>query len=135
MLSTLNVITGNPDPITTVQFAHDRSMGMLEFKNTNDTTVCLALSGCEFEGKQLQIRRPKDYIVPLIAEDSGAPEPGQISSNVPDTPNKIMVAKIPEYIQDEQVIELLKSFGELKAFILVKDTTDDTSKVNSCTPY
>jgi len=31
-------------------------------------------------------------------------------------------------LQDEQVIELLKSFGDLKAFSLVKDTTDDTSK-------
>lgn len=128
LLSPLNVVTGGPDPITLVQLNADKSLGMLEFKNTSDTTVCLAFSGIEFGGARLEIRRPKDYIVPLVVEDSSETEPGQISSTVPDTPNKILVSRIPHYLQDDQVIELLKSFGELKAFVLVKDTTDEVSK-------
>ncbi|KAL7269689.1 hypothetical protein RUND412_007635 [Rhizina undulata] len=127
-LSSLNVTTGTPDPVTHLQLSPDRKLGLLEFKNTNDATVCLALSGTEYEGAKLDIKRPKDYIVPLVADDSGHHDPGVISSTVPDTPNKILVSNIPEYLQDEQVIELLKSFGDLKAFVLVKDTTDDSSK-------
>lgn len=133
-LSTLNVTTGTPDPVTAVQLAQDKPLALLEFKNTNDTTVCLALSGIEYEGRKLEIRRPKDYIVPLVPEDTGAPEPGQISNNVPDTPNKVLISNIPDYLEEAQVIELLTTFGELKAFVLVKDTTDDTSKVNPM-PY
>jgi splicing factor U2AF subunit len=134
LLSPLNVITGGPDPVTLVQLNADKSLGMVEFKNTSDTTVGLAFSGIEFGGAQLEIRRPKDYIVPLVVEDATETEPGQISSTVPDTPNKILVSRIPNYLQDDQVIELLKSFGELKAFVLVKDTTDEVSKV-SYTPH
>lgn len=128
-LSSLNVVTGSPDPITSAQLSSSKDIGLLEFKNTNDATVCLALSGIVYKGAKVDIKRPKDYIVPLVADDSGHHEPGVISSNVPDTPNKILVSQIPDYLQDEQVIELLKSFGDLKAFILVKDTTDDVSKV------
>jgi splicing factor U2AF subunit len=127
-LASLNVTTGGPDPITSVQLNTDKSLGMLEFKNTNDTTVCLAFSGIEFGGNPIDIRRPKDYIVPLVVEEPNA-EPGQISSIVLDTPNKLLISRIPDYLQDEQVIELLRSFGVLKAFVLVKDTTDEISKV------
>ncbi|KAF8251729.1 hypothetical protein K440DRAFT_611980 [Wilcoxina mikolae CBS 423.85] len=128
LLSSLNVTTGGAEPVTLVQLNTDKSLGMIEFKNTSDATVCLAFSGIEFGGSQLEVRRPKDYIVPLVVEDNAETEPGQISSTVPDTPNKILVSRIPEYLQDEQVIELLKTFGELKAFVLVKDNTDESSK-------
>lgn len=131
LLAPLNITVGRPDPVTQVQMNADRTLAMVEFKNTSDTTLCLAFSGIEFQGNRLEIRRPKDYIVPLVAEDAQTQEPGQISSTVNDSPNKILISRIPEYLQDDQVIELLKSFGELKAFVLVKDTADETSKVFS----
>ncbi|TGZ79132.1 hypothetical protein EX30DRAFT_382725 [Ascodesmis nigricans] len=127
LLAPLNVTVGSPDPITAVQMNASRDLAMMEFKNTSDTTLCLAFSGIEYQGNQLEIRRPKDYIVPLNPDDAPH-EPGQISSTVPDGPNKILITRIPEYLQDEQVIELLQSFGALKAFVLVKDAADETSK-------
>lgn len=48
---------------------------------------------------------------------------------VPDTPNKIFIGGLPIYLNDDQVIELLKSFGELRAFNLVKDPATGQSKV------
>jgi splicing factor U2AF subunit len=42
-------------------------------------------------------------------------------ASVPDTPDKIFIGGLPMYLTDDQVVELLKSFGELKAFNLVKD--------------
>ncbi|KAI5786461.1 hypothetical protein DFH27DRAFT_615241 [Peziza echinospora] len=132
-LSNLNVVT-NADPVTNVQFSANRTLGLIEFKSSEDTTVALAFSGIEYEGTPLELRRPKDYIVPLIADthhrEPVPPIPGQslITPLVPDTPNKIAISNIPRYLSDEQVIELLKSFGELKAFILVKDNEQDESQ-------
>ena len=51
-----------------------------------------------------------------------------ISTVVSDSPNKLFVAGLPNYLNDEQVKELLTSFGQLKAFNLVKDTTTGLSK-------
>jgi len=79
----------------------------------------------------VEMRRPKDYIVPLVADThhrNDAQNGGQISPLVPDTPNKIAISNIPLYLGDEQVIELLKSFGDLRAFVLVKDNDRDESK-------
>merc|ERR1712210_272176 len=42
--------------------------------------------------------------------------------------NKIFVGGLPNYLQDEQVREILTSFGQLKAFNLVKDTATNLSK-------
>lgn len=55
--------------------------------------------------------------------------PGVVSTNVPDTVNKIFVGGLPSYLNDEQVMELLKSFGELRAFNLVKEGGTGASKV------
>lgn len=55
--------------------------------------------------------------------------PGVVSTNVPDSINKIFVGGLPAYLNEEQVQELLTSFGELKAFNLVRDNNSGPSKV------
>lgn len=129
--SNLNVIS-NADPVTSVAINNSRKLSLLEFKSSEDTTVALAFSGIEYNGTKLELRRPKDYIVPLIADSAQHRnnDQGGISPMVPDTPNKIAIADIPSYLGDEQVIELLKSFGDLKSFVLVKDNENDESKVS-----
>lgn len=88
----------------------------------------MAFDGIIFQGGPLKIRRPKDYAGPDPV-GLGVHVPGVVSTNVPDSANKIFVGGLPTYLNDEQVMELLKSFGELKAFNLVKDTANGTSKV------
>lgn len=84
-----------------------------------------------FANTLLKIRRPKDYVPEEGGEQGAVHVPGVVSSNVPDSPNKIFVGGLPSYLNDEQVMELLKSFGELKAFNLVKENNDpDRSKVS-----
>lgn len=90
----------------------------------------MAFDGIIFQGGPLKIRRPKDYAGPDPVAPSGIHVPGVVSTNVPDSINKIFVGGLPTYLNDEQVMELLKSFGELKAFNLVKDTANGTSKVS-----
>lgn len=142
-LNGLNIVEG-ADPCISGQISKDKSFALLEFKTASDATVALALDGITMEDndnmmttngavngdtKGLSIRRPKDYIVPAPSEDA-VNEPGVVTNVVVDTANKISVSNIPLYLTDEQVTELLVSFGELKAFILVKDNGTDESRVN-----
>jgi RNA recognition motif-containing protein len=102
-----------------------------QFRNPEEATSAMVFDNVAHMGTVLKIRRPKDY-VPEPGAELGAPHiPGIISSNVPDSPNKVFIGGLPSYLNDEQVIELLKSFGELKAFNLVKENGDpDKSKVS-----
>jgi splicing factor U2AF subunit len=114
---------------------------MVEFRTSADATVAYALDGSSMEAADAQtngmadgpvglsIKRPKDYIVPAVAEVPY--EPGVVSNVVVDTPNKISITNVPPYLSDEQITELLVSFGELKAFVLVKDSGTEESRVST----
>lgn len=137
-LNGLNVIEST-DPCVLCQVSKDRSFALLEFRHASEATVALALDGISMESDDamngaastgLQIKRPKDYIVPAVPEDTPY-EPGMVSKVVVDTPNKLSISNIPPYLADEQVVELLVAFGELKAFVLVKDTGTEESRVGS----
>lgn len=139
-LNGLNVIEGS-DPCLTAQISKDKSFALLEFKAASDATVALAFDGIMMEDSDrmvasngaasqgLSIRRPKDYIVPAVADDT-VYEPGVVTNVVVDTQNKISVCNIPLYLTDEQVTELLVAFGELKAFVLVKDNGTEESRAS-----
>lgn len=136
-LNGLNVVEST-DPCSLAQLSADHTFALLEFKTPADATVALAFDGQSMEADDsngaangsasgLQIRRPKDYIVPAVVDDPNY-EPGRVSNVVIDTPNKISVTNIPPYLTSEQVLELLNSFGELKAFSLVQDRGTEESR-------
>lgn len=140
-LNGLNVIEGS-DPCISAQLSKDKSFALLEFKTASDATVALALDGITMQDNNnmitgngsadttgLSIRRPKDYIVPAVTDETPH-EPGVVSNVVADTQNKISVTNVPLHLTDEQLTELLVSFGELKAFVLVKDKTTEESRVS-----
>lgn len=141
-LNGLNVIS-SVDPCISAQMSKDRAFALIEFKNPAEATVALALDGIVMEEHDamdttngtsnggspgLSVRRPKDYIVPSMSEDTEHEE-GVVSSVVPDTPNKISITNLLLNLTDEQVTELLVAFGQLKAFVLVKDATTEESRV------
>lgn len=130
-LNGLNVIH-SVDPCISAQVADDKSFALLEFKTPNDATVALAFDGITMADggeKGLEVRRPKDYIVPGGSGEQEYQE-GVLLNEVPDSPNKICVSNIPPFIPEEAVTMLLKSFGELKSFILVKDASTEESRVS-----
>lgn len=143
-LNGLNVVS-LPDPCISAQISKDRTFALLEFKSPSEATVALALDGILMEdhddmttsngtangnSQGLSVKRPKDYIVPSIAEDDEYQE-GEISPVVPDTPNKLSVTNLLPNLSDEQVTELLIAFGKLKAFVLVKDASTEESRVSA----
>ncbi|KAI1466613.1 uncharacterized protein F4812DRAFT_432189, partial [Daldinia caldariorum] len=137
-LNGLNV-TESTDPCVLCQISKDQSFALLEFRHASEATVALALDGISMDaedaadgaangsGQGLKIQRPKDYIVPAVVEETPY-KPGVVSNVVIDTPNKISIANLPPYLSEDQVMELLTSFGELKALTLVKDTGTEESR-------
>ncbi|XP_025202432.1 splicing factor U2AF 50 kDa subunit-like [Rhopalosiphum maidis] len=140
-LSGLAQAAGNP--VLACQINLDKNFAFLEFRSIDETTQAMAFDGINFKGQSLKIRRPHDY----------QPTPGMTESNpvtnynsgmtldmmkydsssfglgtVPDSPHKIFIGGLPAYLNDEQVKELLTSFGQLKAFNLVKDAATGLSK-------
>lgn len=89
----------------------------------------MAFDGIIFQNNALKIRRPTDF-TGLEGDGTGL-VPGVVSTNVPDTVNKIFVGGLPSYLTDEQVMELLSSFGDLRSFNLVKEGGTGASKVCS----
>lgn len=145
-MTEMNIGTGGPgNPVLAVQCNYEKSYAFVEvsvpgvplhhphlnipqFRSAEDATAAMAFDGIIFINGPLKIRRPKDY----GGSESIGPSthvPGIVSTNVPDSINKIFVGALPAYLNEEQVMELLKSFGELKAFNLVREGGSGPSKV------
>ncbi|CAK4033267.1 Splicing factor U2AF 59 kDa subunit [Lecanosticta acicola] len=136
-LNGLNVTRG-VDPCISGQINKEKDFALLEFKTPEDATNALAFDGIEMEpnamvtngnentAKGLQIKRPSDYIVPAVTSD-GENEGGVLSDYIPDSQNKVSVI-FPAYIDEDQLMELMTAFGELKALVHVRDATTQESK-------
>lgn len=116
-------------PVISVHVNYEKNYAFVEFRNPEEATNALGFDGIVYQNNALKIRRPKDYVHTDPAGDRPAPHvPGVVSTNVPDTVNKIFIGGLPSYLNDEQVMELLSSFGELRAFNLVKEGGTGASK-------
>lgn len=124
----MSIGTGGPgNPVLAVQCNYEKNYAFVEFRSAEDATAAMAFDGIIFINGPLKIRRPKDYGGVEITTPS-VHVPGVVSTNVPDSINKIFVGGLPTYLNEEQVMELLKSFGELKAFNLVRENGNGPSK-------
>lgn len=117
------------NPVIACQVNLDKNFAFLEFRSVDETTQAMAFDGINFQGQSLKIRRPKDYQpLPGMAEVPSVAVPGVVSTVVQDSPHKIFIGGLPNYLNEDQVKELLTSFGPLKAFNLVKDSATGLSK-------
>lgn len=136
-LNGLNVIDAI-DPCISCQLSGNREFALIEFKSPSEATLALAMDGIHMESADmngavngansgLTIRRPKDYIVAGPGEEE-APANGEVSETVPDTANKLSITNILPGLDDEQVKELVSTFGALRAFVLVRDRSTGESR-------
>uniref|UniRef100_A0A8C6WGM9 Splicing factor U2AF subunit n=2 Tax=Neogobius melanostomus TaxID=47308 RepID=A0A8C6WGM9_9GOBI len=117
------------NPVLAVQINQDKNFAFLEFRSVDETTQAMAFDGIIFQGQSLKIRRPHDYQpLPGVSESPSVYVPGVVSTVVPDSAHKLFIGGLPNYLNDDQVKELLTSFGPLKAFNLVKDSATGLSK-------
>lgn len=125
------VVTPEGEPCVSTQVNSEKGYAFVEFRCTEEATNAMGFDGVIFGGQALKIRRPKDYVGPDVGPPPSLHVPGVISTNVPDGPNKIYVGGLPTYLNEDQVIELLKAFGELRAFNLVREANNGPSKGES----
>jgi len=126
-LSGLAQAEGNP--ILASQVNLDKNFAFLEFRSIDETTQAMAFDGINFKGQSLKLRRPHDYQpMPGQSENPNFNVPGVVSTVVPDSANKVFLGGLPNYLNEDQVKELLTSFGQLRAFNLVKDSATGLSK-------
>ncbi|KAL4694020.1 hypothetical protein H8959_013285 [Pygathrix nigripes] len=117
------------NPVLAVQINQDKNFAFLEFHSVDETTQAMAFDGIIFQGQSLKIRRPRDYQpLPGMSENPSVYVPGVVSTVVPDSAHKLFIEGLPNYLNDDQVKELLTSFGTLKAFNLVKDSASGLFK-------
>ncbi|RKP09828.1 hypothetical protein THASP1DRAFT_34303 [Thamnocephalis sphaerospora] len=130
-LRNLNVAPdASGSPVVSAQVNSDKNFAFVEFRTPEETTACISLDNIVFRGQNLKLRRPKDYVAPngMESEASRYSGSGMISDNVPNTPHKLYIGGLPPYLDENQVMELLKTFGELRAFHLVRDPSNNMSK-------
>ncbi|KAA3672133.1 hypothetical protein P879_04886 [Paragonimus westermani] len=123
------LIQAEGSPIIAVQINMEKNFAFLEFRSVDETTQGLALDGVLFHNQALKLRRPRDYApLPGVSETPSVIVPGVVSTVVQDSPHKVFVGGLPNYLNEDQVKELLLSFGPLKGFNLVKDGSTGLSK-------
>ncbi|KAK9508818.1 hypothetical protein O3M35_006282 [Rhynocoris fuscipes] len=102
-LSGLAQAAGNP--VLACQINLDKNFAFLEFRSIDETTQAMAFDGINFKGQSLKIRRPHDYQpTPGIADGGALNVPGVISTVVPDSPHKIFIGGLPNYLNEDQAI-------------------------------
>lgn len=108
-LSALAQAAGNP--VLACQINLDKNFAFLEFRSIDETTQAMAFDGINFKGQSLKIRRPHDY-QPMPGMTDGnstsnshqvGPVSGVISTVVPDSPHKIFIGGLPNYLNEDQV--------------------------------
>ncbi|KAJ1888569.1 hypothetical protein LPJ66_008507 [Kickxella alabastrina] len=127
----MNIAPADEMPVQNIQINFDKNYAFVEFRDAEQATMGMGLDGVMFQNQKLKIRRPKDYIPPAGQPEPQPPVlslPGVVSNTVPDSPNKVYVGGLPAYLNEEQVTELLRAFGELKSFNLVKDNVSRLSR-------
>lgn len=126
-LAGLSQADGNP--VIACQVNLDKNFAFLEFRSVDETSQAMAFDGINYQGQSLKLRRPRDYQpLPGISEMPAGVVPGVVSTVVSDSIYKVFVGGLPNYLNEDQVKELLTSFGPLKSFNLVKDTATGLSK-------
>lgn len=120
LLAERKLIEAEGDPITQMEVDHEKKYAWMEFRTPEEATASFELDGAELDGVALTIKRPQEY----VGIDPNLAFLG-VSS---DGNNKLFVGGLPTNLGSEQVMELLKSFGELRTFNLVKEGNGSISK-------
>ncbi|KRX06402.1 hypothetical protein PPERSA_05015 [Pseudocohnilembus persalinus] len=108
----------------------------LTMRSIEEASALLELDGLIYQGKSLRIRRPTDYAtnkkvigmreVPIL--DLTKIQIQKISTQVENTPDKLWITNIPEQYNEQQIIDILQQFGQLKSFHLAADKVTNQSK-------
>lgn len=121
------------DPVISVYMNLEKRFAFIETRTVAEAVAGLMLDGIKFREVCLRVRRPNDFNAELV----GRVQPpkgfnpgllGVVSTQVSDGPNKVFIGGIPYNLSEDNVKELLQTFGSLAAFNLIKEPSSGMSK-------
>ncbi|KAJ0254605.1 Splicing factor U2af large subunit B [Hirschfeldia incana] len=139
VMSAIGGNTAGPgDAVVNVYINHEKKFAFVEMRSVEEASNAMALDGIILEGVPVKVRRPTDYN-PALAAALGPSQPNPSlnlaavglssgSTGGLEGPDRIFVGGLPYYFTEEQIRELLESFGPLRGFNLVKDRETGNSK-------
>jgi len=124
------------ESVTNVYLNAQKRFAFVEFRSPQEATQAMDLEGIQFYGESLKIGRPANYNPNLLPEELrpdnvaklNTSKLGIVSNFVPNGPNKLYCGGIPYSLTEDQVKELLSTYGQLRAFFLAKDQSTGLSK-------
>ncbi|CAF2040325.1 unnamed protein product [Brassica napus] len=122
---------GPGDAVVNVYINHEKKFAFVEMRSVEEASNAMALDGIILEGVPVKVKRPTDYN-PSLAAALGPSQPNPNlnlaavgfssgSTGGLEGPDRLFVGGIPYYLTEDQIRELLESFGPLRGFNLVKD--------------
>lgn len=104
----------NISPVVSAKLNEERTQCILEFEFEEDASTCLSsLDGCKFLDEKIRLK-------PFRILNTDAPLFGTGVPTV-ESPNKLYIGSLPLEITEEQLRDLLKPYGAMKQFNMVKD--------------
>ena len=94
----------------------------------------MQLDGIKYRGHFLKIRRPVDYDKnPVIPPTRPIPQLdlsklGIVSTQVSESELKLFIGGLSHTLDEEQIMQIMKRYGKLKSFHLVKEADGVRSK-------
>ena len=133
LIESLNIYDRNSgEPVKDVKKATSGGIAMVEFSTSSYATVVLALEDeIEFNGVQLEVRRPAGYIVQPPEQDSTLSS-DKVNVDVPDSTEKLVIKGLPVYLTNEQGLELVEAFGAVQSWFLLSEIDSSETKVLHC---
>jgi splicing factor U2AF subunit len=137
--------------VINVYVNRDKNFAFLELRTVEETSNAMALDGVMFEGVAIRIRRPADYNA-TAAVHLGPCDPnpnlnlaaialdkpvktkattdtsGQASNVYQEDPDRLFVGGVPYYLSEDEIKELLGTFGAIRYFNLIRDKVTGQSK-------
>jgi len=125
------------DSVIGVYISPDKRYGFISFRSMEEAEQSLSLDGIAYRGQRLRLGRASHAggtataakpcamtnVKPLNVERLGI-----MSTKVTDGPDKLYIGGLPNALTTNQVIELMQTYGPLKAFYLFTDAATGTSK-------
>eukprot|EP00172_Hildenbrandia_rubra_P000376 Plantae.Rhodophyta-Hildenbrandia_rubra.ctg1175.p1 GENE.Plantae.Rhodophyta-Hildenbrandia_rubra.ctg1175~~Plantae.Rhodophyta-Hildenbrandia_rubra.ctg1175.p1 ORF type:complete len:477 (+),score=114.89 Plantae.Rhodophyta-Hildenbrandia_rubra.ctg1175:4935-6365(+) len=126
-------VDGPGPPIVSVYLNLDKRFAFIELRSLSEAAAALAMDGLLFRGMSLRMRRPNDYDerwgIGVTTPSGFNPSVlGIVSTQVGNGPNKVFIGGIPYHLNEDNIKELLRTYGELRAFNLIKDPNTGQSK-------
>jgi len=120
------------DSVVGVYLNPEKRFAFIQFRNPEEATQALDLDGINFRGQRLRLgaatQAHSNASRALPIKPLNVQRLGIVASTVPDGPNKIYVGSLPIALMEDQVKELLSTYGALKAFHLFKDVGTGQSR-------